>query len=283
MNGWWKFHRNMEDHPVWRLSDAQFKVWITILNNANHKDQDWWNGTERITIPAGSFITSQDHLAYLARVSRRCVRGALETLQRLGSIRSSARSNRYTHITLVNYNTYSGSDEDAGQLEGQQRAYRGPTEGLPRATTEEGKKGRMEEESTDLPLVVEQLSLVSPPGTSPGGKANDNGDARKSGRPWGTPEELAALFNESTPDNVPSVRILRGKRREKALRYLRLFPERSFWEEVFAQYRRSKWLQGLTPPRDGHESFTPDFDWLLSVGKDGSENVLKVHDGKYTD
>ena len=101
---------------------------------------------------------------------------------------------------------------------------------------------------------------------------------------WPSAEALVELYNAAAPDNVPAVEELSAKRREKARRALRAYPERAWWVEVFAQYRQSKFLSGKTPPREGHGSFRPDFDWLLSNGRgDGVENHVKVHDGAYQD
>lgn len=100
---------------------------------------------------------------------------------------------------------------------------------------------------------------------------------------WGRPEDLVALYNSQAPDNVAAVEELSEKRREKAKKALRQFPLEAWWQEVFVQYRRSKFLRGVTPPREGHTSFRPDFDWLLSTGKNGVENYVKVHDGMYAD
>ena len=102
---------------------------------------------------------------------------------------------------------------------------------------------------------------------------------------WPSVFYLVKLYNDLTPDNVPSVeKIPAGSSRyKKAKQYLRIFPEEDFWRRVFQQYHRSDFLSGKSPPREGHGNFKPDFDWLLSKGKDGSENCLKVHDGRYTD
>ena len=99
--------------------------------------------------------------------------------------------------------------------------------------------------------------------------------------PWGTPAALAHLYNESAPDNVSAVESLSDGRAQKARRLLSQFPERAWWVEVFDEYRSSAFLCGKIPPRPGHAKFKPDFDWLLSRGKDGSENAAKVHDGSY--
>ncbi len=122
MNGWFKFHRTMLDHAVWSLSEGQLKVWVTCLALANIQPKEWWDGRERTEIPAGSFITSQDHLAKAAKLSRRIVRGALTNLERIGSIRAKARANRWTLIEVVNWPLYQGTGDAQGQEEGQPRA-----------------------------------------------------------------------------------------------------------------------------------------------------------------
>jgi hypothetical protein len=148
MNGWWKCHRKMTEHAVWNLSDAQFKVWVTILMYANHRDQDWWDGSLRLTIPAGSFITSQDHLAALSRTSRKTVRLSIDALIRIGSITANTRAKKYTEISLVNSDKYRGTDIEEGQQEGQVGAKQGPSEGQVGATTGEGKKEKKEKKET---------------------------------------------------------------------------------------------------------------------------------------
>jgi hypothetical protein len=91
-----------------------------------------------------------------------------------------------------------------------------------------------------------------------------------------------AKFNALTPASVPKLRILSPARRKKAQRALALFPSEAFWGDVCAEYHQSSFLQGLRA-QAGHERFKADFDWLLSQGKDGIENCVKVHDGKYLD
>jgi len=101
---------------------------------------------------------------------------------------------------------------------------------------------------------------------------------------WGSPEALIERYNSHTPDETPAVVTLSPERMKKAREYLVRFPKESFWLETFGQFHKSRFLRGLTPPRNGHKSFKPDFDWLLSKGKeDQVENCVKVHDGRYLD
>jgi hypothetical protein len=99
---------------------------------------------------------------------------------------------------------------------------------------------------------------------------------------WGTPEALVALYNTETPDECPAVTRLSPARVKKAKAYLAAFPDERFWRDVCQQIHRSTFLRGLKSI-NGHSSFKADFDWLLTKGKDGSENCLKVYEGRYTD
>lgn len=101
---------------------------------------------------------------------------------------------------------------------------------------------------------------------------------------WPSPESLVDLYNEQTPDECPAVSVLSPGRREKAKKYLHMFPERQFWENSFKQMHRSQFLRGQKKLNGARASpFLADFDWLLQKGEDGTENVVKVHDGKYHD
>lgn len=126
--------------------------------------------------------------------------------------------------------------------------------------------------------------LASVPGGSEGIGSDQGSDRSKdlSSPPRTlTADGLIDLYNELAPDNVPAVATRSPERLRKARQYLAKFPQETFWRAVFAQYRKSDFLCGRTAKRPGHETFTPDFDWLLSKGKDGTENAVKVHDGRY--
>jgi hypothetical protein len=84
------------------------------------------------------------------------------------------------------------------------------------------------------------------------------------------------------PAELPRVTRSSDGRRRKAQAYLQQFPDLQFWVTVFGELGSSALLRGLKPS-PGHEHFRADFDWLLAKGKDGSENCLKVFEGKYRD
>lgn len=130
-----------------------------------------------------------------------------------------------------------------------------------------------EKRSPDTDAVTEQLQIqIQSSNTSP----------RAEEATWPSPEALVKLYNATAPDECPEVTRLSPGRRKKAAAYLSMFPDRTFWEETCAQIRASRFLRGLRP-RPGHDTFIADFDWLLTKGQDGSENCVKVYEGKYHD
>lgn len=125
-------------------------VWITILSHANYLPKEWLFKSERITIQPGSLITSIAHLAELAGVSFKQARTAIKDLITLDSIRANQKANRFTEISVVNWDTYNGTTKDQGKPQGQQRANRGQTEGND-VRRKEGEKERRK--NVELPLV----------------------------------------------------------------------------------------------------------------------------------
>ena len=141
----------------------------------------------------------------------------------------------------------------------------GPSETETETETETYKERHIVKEETD--------------NTSP---LDKGGDAPPIDSPWGTPEALVALYNSETPDELPAVTRMSPARTKKAKLYLSMFPDQQFWKDLCTIIHRSAFLRGLTST-NGRSSFKADFDWLLSKGKDGSENCLKVYEGRYTD
>ena len=97
---------------------------------------------------------------------------------------------------------------------------------------------------------------------------------------WGDPEFLIEKYNQETPDTLPAVEKITPARLKKAREYLKIFPDEQFWTDAFKVIGKSQFLQGLRNG-NGHNSFIANFDWLLTKGKDGTENVVKIFEGRY--
>jgi hypothetical protein len=128
-------------------------VWITILGYANFTEKEWIYQGTRVTVPSGTWITTQEHLAELSGVSRKQVRNAIKDLIALESIRANQRANRYTEICIVNWPIYQSNEIHEGQPKGQERANQGPTKGQDVIRKEGKKKNLVGDEAPTLPLV----------------------------------------------------------------------------------------------------------------------------------
>lgn len=92
--------------------------------------------------------------------------------------------------------------------------------------------------------------------------------------PWPDPLSLIALYHARKPADWLRVEIVSEARRKKCREYLRQFPERGFWEEVFGELHRP-WAFELHP-------WNRQLFWLLQKGRyDGIENAVKVAEGRY--
>jgi len=147
---------------------------------------------------------------------------------------------------------------------------------------------------------IHKVALISPK-VSPKGQKKGRVEARFTGRlgkvgkgkgssseeeaktpQWPCPKLLIEKYNTETPNELSAVEKITPARIAKANTYLKIFPQVEFWTETFAEIHKSQFLRGLRSS-NGHGSFKADFDWLLTQGKDGTENAAKVWEGKYRD
>jgi hypothetical protein len=148
MNGWIKLHRKMITHAVWSLPEPQFKVWITLLLEANHQERESWVKGELLNIQPGYIVRSQRHLAEDAKVGHKVVRDALRHLEQIGSIRTHKRTQRKVMIEIVNWPIYQGDDDYKGTKEDNSRAQQGHIEGTT-VRREEGKNTTLHQNGFD--------------------------------------------------------------------------------------------------------------------------------------
>lgn len=142
-----------------------------------------------------------------------------------------------------------------------------------------GEERRREEKREEKKKSREEEKILPPGGPPKGTLALLS---RPSPNGWGTPESLMALYNDACPHECPAAEHLSPKRKEKAARLLKAFPDKSYWQEAFREVHKSPFLRGMCAPGKGHsKSFVASFDWFLSTSKEGIENVVQVYEGKY--
>lgn len=94
-----------------------------------------------------------------------------------------------------------------------------------------------------------------------------------------TVEELVAGWNEVVaPDGPPRVSVMPNSRLRKAKLRIKEHSDHDFWQTVFNEIGRSRFLLGLSPPRNGSEKpFRVTFDWLVA----NDVNPVRIYEGLY--
>lgn len=139
----------------WRWADNpnMLALWVRILLEASYAEKDWHN----ITVKKGQLVTSVAKLSAESGLSNKQVRTCLEHLKETGEIILKG-ANKYSIITICNYDDYQSNLVESGQTNGEQNgeqeANKGQTKGKQRATSKEYKerKEEKEEEKINPPL-----------------------------------------------------------------------------------------------------------------------------------
>ena len=105
--GFIKLYRKIEDNTIW-LTDEPFckrAAWVDLILMANHKDNSFLMGLQKIQIKRGQKWTSSKKLAERWSWSRQRVLKYLRLLETEGMIYLDV-TNRGLLITIVNYGIY---------------------------------------------------------------------------------------------------------------------------------------------------------------------------------
>lgn len=104
MSGWVKVHRQLDQHWL-SASPERLGAWVTLLLMANHQDKKVLIGAQLVEVKRGSFITSQRKLQRKWGWSREKFNTFFTLLQADGMCTYNS-TNKYTYITITNYDTY---------------------------------------------------------------------------------------------------------------------------------------------------------------------------------
>ncbi|MCI2779172.1 hypothetical protein ACQR22_01280 [Clostridium perfringens] len=159
--GFIKLDRAIFEH--WIFQDAEkFKAFVDLIQLMRFKDETLIIGNDVITIPRGSFYTSELKLAERWGWSRKKVRSYLDLLSKEGMLIKKGTT-KGTTLTLVNYDFYQGEGTTKGTSKEHQKNNEGTSkeqqkniEGYTkeeRKEREEIKEGKEREEITSTSLL----------------------------------------------------------------------------------------------------------------------------------
>ncbi len=98
--GYIKLHRKLMSWE-WYQDANTFRLFLHLLMKANHKDNKW----QGQIIKRGQLVTGRKSLSAELKISERSIRTAFNRLIKTKEVTSKA-TNRYTLVTLVNYDSY---------------------------------------------------------------------------------------------------------------------------------------------------------------------------------
>ena len=104
-SGWIKLHRSIMDSGVYS-DNLRFKAWVDLILRANHEDKEWFDRGRLVKVKKGQCVTSIRKLSDAWGCDVKTTRKILDQFVEMGMIEHSARTGRYTVITLVKYGFY---------------------------------------------------------------------------------------------------------------------------------------------------------------------------------
>jgi len=108
-NGWIKLHRQITKWE-WYQDSKTLHLFIHLLLNANHKEGRWQGNT----VKRGQLITGRIKLATDTGLTSQVIRSCLKKLESSSDI-SQKSTNKFTTITIINYDTYNSENIEANK------------------------------------------------------------------------------------------------------------------------------------------------------------------------
>lgn len=129
-----------------------YALFTVLVRMANFKQGTWFDGQKTITIERGELVSSHEKIMAQIRLSRQNLRTALAQLLRAGRIKplkSNQQPNqRYTFISIVDFDTYSPRSFNSNQPSNQQVTSDQPAGNQRLTTIEESKKEKKEKNNS---------------------------------------------------------------------------------------------------------------------------------------
>lgn len=138
--GWIKLHRGFTKFE-WYQDANTMRVFLHLLITANHKEAKWQGNV----IGRGQLITSREHLSRDLGLTVQVVRTSLLKLEKSENV-TIKTTNRFTSISICNYDTYQSADVAINPPVNQQITNKQPTDNQ-QITTNKNDKNKKNEEN----------------------------------------------------------------------------------------------------------------------------------------
>jgi predicted transcriptional regulator len=110
MSGYIKLHRKIKECGFYNKSDEK-SIFIHLLLEANYMAKEVKIDGRKVLVEAGSFLTSRDKISKELKIEATKIYRVLKKFESDGII-EQIKTNRYTLIKIINWETYQGSDDN---------------------------------------------------------------------------------------------------------------------------------------------------------------------------
>ena len=115
--GWVRIWRKLLDNPIFKDSEA-VHLFIYLLLKANHKQNKFLFNQREMAIDRGQMVTGIERMSKDTGLTHRQIRTRLALLKNIG-ILTRKTTNRFSIITICNYDHYQSRDNEERQAERQ--------------------------------------------------------------------------------------------------------------------------------------------------------------------
>jgi hypothetical protein len=235
----------------WYDDSKTVHVFLTLLLSANREDKEW----KSRVIKRGQLVTGRKKLAATTGLSEQSVRTALGKLIATKEITINP-TNKFTIITVVNWDTYQTTDSGTNQRINQ------------RVNQRINHKQEVEKSLVDTNVSTR----------------HQNGDDPPAKKDYCPHKDILEIYHRALPE-LPSVKIW-DETRQSHLRARwnqkyqtpggKVSNTVDFWESFFKYVRESDFLMGQTKSRNGNKPFRAALPWMVQ-----KSNFANIVEGKY--
>ena len=125
--------RKSLESPLWANHNL-WRFWTWCLLKASHKETTQLVGFQEVHLQPGEFIFGRKKAAKDTGLSEKNIRTSLSYLKLCSNV-ATTRASKFTIIRIENWDLYQG----LGQVDGQETATKGPSNGHQTATNKNGK------------------------------------------------------------------------------------------------------------------------------------------------
>ena len=109
MDGWITIYRKIQEKS-WYKDSEYVHVWLHLILNANYTNKKIWINSKEVEVKRGQLLTSRKSISDKTGVQQSKIYRVLKRLENEQQIKQQ-KTNKYTIITIVNYELYQKSEQ----------------------------------------------------------------------------------------------------------------------------------------------------------------------------